>query len=141
MADIEVIESYQKRAEEDLKAAEQMLASKFHLAAISLAYYAVFYAIIAALLAKGIKARKHKQLGIEFRRVFIKTEILPKKYSAILDALFHARQTADYDAVPKIEQEDVQKLLEDAKEFVTVLNKLDSGACPVLRYGGRRNDG
>lgn len=132
MAEIEVIESYRKRAEEDLKAAEQMLLSKFHLAAVSLAYYAVFYGITAALLAKGIRVRKHKQLGIEFRKTFIKTEIISKKYSKILDVLFHARQTADYDAVPKIEQDAVPKLLLDAKEFVDILNKLDSGV--------RRND-
>lgn len=124
MAKIEVIESYRKRALEDLKAAEQMLASKFHLAAVSLAYYAVFYAITAALLAKGIKVRKHKQLGIEFRRTFIKTNVLPQKYSSLLDELFNARQSADYDAVPSIEQEEVPKLLLQAKEFVEVLLSL-----------------
>lgn len=128
MAEIEVIESYRKRAEEDLRAAEKMFASKFHLAAISLAYYAVFYAITAVLLMKGIKVRKHKQLGIEFRKTFIKTEILPKKFSKILDELFHARQTADYDAIPKIKEELVPNLLDDAKEFVAVLNALDSPA-------------
>lgn len=124
MAKIEVIESYRKRALEDLKAAEQMLASKFHLAAVSLAYYAVFYGITAALLAKGIKVRKHKQLGIEFRRTFIKTNVLPQKYSSLLDELFNARQSADYDAVPSIEQEEVPKLLLQAKEFVEVLLSL-----------------
>lgn len=121
MAGIEVIESYRKRALEDLKAAEQMLASKFHLAAVSLAYYAVFYAITAVLLEKGIKVRKHKQLGIEFRKTFIKTEMLPRKYSQTLEILFDARQTADYDAAPKIEEEMVPKLLQEAKEFVNVL--------------------
>lgn len=121
MAGIEVLESYRKRALEDIKAAEQMLASKFHLAAVSLSYYAVFYAITAVLLERGIKVRKHKQLGIQFRKNFIKTGILPKKYSSFLDELFNARQTADYDAVPNIEQEAVPKLLNSAKEFVAVL--------------------
>ena len=124
---LEIIESYQKRALEDLKAAETMLDSKFHLAAISLAYYVVFYAITSSLLKEGIIVHKHKQLGIEFRKNFIKTGQLDKKYSELLQQLFRSRQTADYDAIPNIPEEKVKELLKDAKEFVEVLNKLDAG--------------
>lgn len=118
---IEVIESYRERALQDLKAAETMLASKFHLAAVSLAYYAVFYAITALLLKEGIVAYKHKQLGIEFRRHFIKTNRLPQKYSELLQQLYKTRQTADYDAIPNVSEEKVEELLSEAKEFVDVL--------------------
>lgn len=118
---IEVIESYRERALQDLKAAETMLASKFHLAAVSLVYYAVFYAITALLLKEGVVAHKHKQLGIEFRRYFIKTKRLPQKYSELLQELYKARQTADYDAIPNIREERVGELLKEAKEFVDVL--------------------
>ena len=118
---IEVLESYRERALQDLKAAETMLASKFHLVAVSLAYYAVFYAITALLLKEGVVAHKHKQLGIEFRKHFIKTNRLPPRYSELLHELYEARQTADYDAIPNIPEEKVGDILKDAKEFVDVL--------------------
>lgn len=119
--EITVIESYRERALQDLKAADTMLASKFHMAAVSLTYYAVFYAITALLLQEGMVAHKHKQLGIEFRRHFIKTKRLPMKYSELLHELYEARQTADYDAVPNIPEEKVGAMLNEAKDFVSVL--------------------
>lgn len=123
MAEFEIIESYRQRAREDLRAAEEMLASRFHLAAISRAYYALFYAATAILLEEGIVVHRHKQLGIEFRKHFIKTKKLPKKYSEILEELFQARQTADYDAIPEISETRVKELLEEAKDFVQTLLK------------------
>ncbi|OGQ47779.1 MAG: hypothetical protein A3H42_01780 [Deltaproteobacteria bacterium RIFCSPLOWO2_02_FULL_46_8] len=124
MAHIEIILSYRKRAVDDIKAAEEMFASRFYLAAISRAYYAAFYAVTAALLAKDVKVQKHKQLGIEFRRHFIKTGTLSKKYSEILEELFQARQNADYDAIPEITETRVRELIEEAKDFVQAVSSL-----------------
>lgn len=123
MAEFEIIESYRQRARDDLKAAEEMLASRFHLAAISRAYYALFYTATAVLLEKGITVHRHKQLGIEFRKHFIKTKELPKKYGEILEELFQARQTADYDAIPEISEARVGELLKEAKDFIQTLLK------------------
>lgn len=121
MAPFEIIESYWKRAEEDIKAAKELLASKFPLAAVSRAYYAVFYASTAVLLMEGISVHRHKQLGIEFRKHFIKTKKIPSKYSQILEELFQARQAVDYDAIPEITPERVQELIESAHDFVNAL--------------------
>ena len=124
MAEHEIIESYRHRAKEDLKAAQEMLRSKFHLAAISRAYYAIFYAITAALLEKDVIVHRHKQLGIEFRRHFIKAKLLPKQSSQILETLFQARQTADYDAMPEITLERVQELIVDAEKLIKAIFSL-----------------
>lgn len=124
MAEIDQIRAYQERALEDIKAAEQLLGSQFDLAAISRAYYAVFYAITAALLANGTETRSHKQLGIQFRKQFIKTKKVAQKYSALLEELFQARQVADYDAIPEMDEAEVRHLVNVAREFVTLMNQL-----------------
>lgn len=123
MADHEIIESYSQRAKDDLKASEEMLASHFHLAAVSRAYYAIFYAMTAVLLEKGLTVHSHRQLGIEFRKHFIKTKELSPKYGEILEELFQARQSADYDAIPEITEKRVGELLKEAKDFVGALLK------------------
>lgn len=124
MAEIDLIRAYQVRALEDIRAAEQLLGSQFDLAAISRAYYAVFYAITAALLANGTETRSHKQLGIQFRKQFIKTKKVPQKFSPLLEELFQARQAADYDAIPEMDSSEVQHLVKSAAEFVELMNKL-----------------
>lgn len=124
MASLEIIESYRRRAEEDVKAAREMLASRFHLAAVSRAYYAIFYAATATLLMEDIAVHSHKQLAIEFRRYFIKTKKMDSKYSQIFEELFQARQTVDYDAIPEITPERVQELIDEAGDFVNTLKNL-----------------
>lgn len=124
MAEIDIIQAYQRRAKEDIAAATQLLASHFYLAAVSRAYYAVFYAITALLLASGTEIHTHKQLGIQFRKQFVQTQKVPQKFSALLEELFQARQAADYDAIPEMDPDEVNHLIQSADEFVKLLNKL-----------------
>ena len=121
MAESEIVKAYLKRARDDLQASREMIVSHFHLAAISRMYYSVFYALTALLLKKGIAVHTHKQLGIEFRRRLIKTEDIPMQYSAVLEELFQARQTADYDAIPEISEDRVRELLQKADDFLKVI--------------------
>lgn len=124
MAEIDIIRAYQKRAKEDIAAATQLVVSHFYLAAVSRAYYAMFYAITAALLESNMEVHSHKQLGIQFRKQFIQTKRVPQKYSALLEELFQARQTADYDAIPEMEPDEVRHLIKSAEEFVKLLEGL-----------------
>lgn len=124
MAEIDIIRAYQNRAKEDIAAATQLLNSHFYLAAVSRAYYAVFYAITAVLLANDSEIHSHKQLGIQFRKQFIQTQQVPQKFSALLEELFQARQAADYDAIPEMAPDEVQHLIKSADEFVKYLEIL-----------------
>lgn len=121
MAEVEIIESYRDRAREDIQTAKLLLGSHLHLAAISRAYYGVFYAVTALLVGRGVVAHKHRQLGIEFRRHFVKTGTFSKKESGLLQELFRARLKADYDAIPDIKEERVAGLIKEAEEFVEAL--------------------
>lgn len=114
----EISEGYRNRAKEELEASGSMLAGRFYAAAISRAYYAVFYSITALLLEDDVSTKSHKQTAIEFRKRFIKTGKLDIKFSNILDELFNARMITDYDAIPEIDEEQTHHLLKLAEEFV-----------------------
>lgn len=121
MVDAEVIASYQERAKEDVVSARVMLQNHFYPAAVSRAYYAVFYGITALLLAMDIKPKTHKQLGIEFRKHFIRTGIIEAEYSGLLSRLTKARQRADYVASPDLTIEQVNTMVDQSEAFVEVL--------------------
>ena len=60
-------------------------------------YYAVFAAMRACLALNGIDSKKHSGIIAEFRRTYIKTGLLPKELSPIIDELVEIRQGSDYD--------------------------------------------
>jgi uncharacterized protein (UPF0332 family) len=115
---INISQGYRKRAREELEASRAMLAGHFYAASISRAYYAVYYAISSLLVEKDIITKSHKQTAIEFRKQFIKTGQIERKYSGILDELFNSRMISDYDAIPEIDEKTVRHLLQEAHEFV-----------------------
>lgn len=120
---IKIAGGYRNRAKEELEASQLMLESHFYVAAISRAYYAVYYAITASLVEMDIFPKSHKQTAIEFRKRFIKTCQFDKKYSEILDELFNARMISDYDAIPEIDEKRTKHLLALANEFVREMLK------------------
>lgn len=72
---------------------------------VSRAYYAVFHAISAALLQKGLTYSSHSQVIGAFNREFVKQGIFPKEITAIIQGLFADRQTGDYDLGDIIDEE------------------------------------
>lgn len=113
--------AFEKKAREEIQVARDLLKDNHYDAAVSRAYYACFYAIHALLAEQGVEAASHKQTGIEFRRLFIKTGKLDKRYSDILEELSSSRMDADYDAFSVLDQEMTSSLLEQAENFVQTL--------------------
>lgn len=112
------MESYRNRAREEIKAARLLFGSHLHAAAVSRAYYSCFYMINCLLLKEGIETKTHKQLAIEFRKRYIKTGALDKKFSRILDQLFNTRMLSDYDATIDLSADQVDHLIKLAEEFI-----------------------
>jgi uncharacterized protein (UPF0332 family) len=72
--------------------------------AVSRAYYAVFHALSAALLSKGLSFSSHGQVIGAFNREFVKTGIFPRSTSSLIQALFDDRQTGDYGICSEIDR-------------------------------------
>ncbi len=86
-------------------------------------YYAVFSAMRAVLALDGVDSRKHSGVIAEFRRRYLKTEILPKALSLTIDSLVEIRQGSDYDDFYLISKQDVAEQLERAAEFVEAVDR------------------
>lgn len=88
-------------------------------------YYAVFAAMRAVLALDGFDSKKHSGVIAEFRKKYLKTEILPKELSVIIDALVEIRQGSDYDDFYVISKDETEMQLKNAEVFIgTVENYL-----------------
>ena len=87
-------------------------------------YYACYYAVSALLVQNRIEAQTHNgtinQLGLHF----VRTGLLSVEKGKFYKQLFELRQTGDYSDWIKIEEEDIQPLIEKAKTFINSIEKL-----------------
>jgi hypothetical protein len=88
---------------------------------ISRSYYAVFHALSAALLQKGLTYSSHSQVIGAFNREFIKQDLLPKEFTAIVQGLFADRQTGDYDLGDMIDEETAALGIENADRILQAI--------------------
>ncbi|MDD6433585.1 MAG: HEPN domain-containing protein [Ruminococcus bromii] len=86
-------------------------------------YYAVFAAMRACLALNGIDSKKHSGIIAEFRRTYIKTGLLPKELSPIIDELVEIRQGSDYDDFYIVSKAEVKQQLINAELFVDTVEK------------------
>lgn len=121
---VKLVYGYKRRALEEIKSARLLADSHLHAGAVSRAYYACFYAINYLLIQDGIDAKTHKQVAVEFRKKYIKTGLLDKKLSQILDQLFNTRMLSDYDAIIDLEPKRVTHLISLAETFVLEVIKI-----------------
>lgn len=112
---------YKARAQKTIEEAKDQLMRDYLETAVNKAYYGCFYAIHSQMALLGIAAKSHKQVGIEFRRHFIKTKKMDEKYSKALASLFQWRSLVDYTATSVINQEQATKLVTMAADFVKTL--------------------
>ena len=110
-------------AKERIAFADEILAIGDYKTVANRSYYAVFSAMRAVLALDGIDSKKHSGIIAEFRKNYLKTEILPKTLSPMIDALIEIRQGSDYDDFYVVSKEEVCEQLENAKVFVSEVEK------------------
>lgn len=110
-------------AKERIAFADEILAIGDYKTVANRSYYAVFSAMRAVLALDGIDSKKHSGIIAEFRMNYLKTEILPKTLSPMIDALVEIRQGSDYDDFYVVSKEEVCEQLENAKVFVSEVEK------------------
>jgi len=105
--------------------AEQYLASARLLcdagdfdSAISRLYYAVFYIAESLLDACGLSYSSHKGVISAFGKEFAQSGRLDAYFHRLLISAFAKRQQADYLANTGLDQDEVERLLANATEFL-----------------------
>jgi uncharacterized protein (UPF0332 family) len=109
-----------QKAEDAFDTAKHDLKGGFTLAAVSRAYYAVFYCMTGLLLLHDIHAKTHRGVQTKFRELFVKTDIFDFSVAQTIYVAFDLRQRADYDLNTDILPEEASELIKDAGIFLNV---------------------
>lgn len=112
-----------EHARECLASAGKLVNANDYKGAANRAYYAVFHAMRAVLALDGIDMKKHSGVMSEFRRLYIKTGILPEEMSVIISEAFDVRTDCDYDDFYEISRNEVVEQITRAETFVDVISK------------------
>jgi len=92
-------------------------------AAANRSYYAIFHAMRAVLALDEVDMSKHSGIMAEFRRRYLKTEILDRKLSATITQAFEVRNASDYDDFYIVAREDVDLQIDKAAQFIIAIGE------------------
>jgi uncharacterized protein (UPF0332 family) len=112
------------RAEQSIKAAEELSAGGFYDFAASRAYYAAFYAATAVLLNEGLEFSKHSGVIASVHQRLVKTGKLDKEQGKDLNWLFELRNIGDYGVTVHVSKQDAEKAIQVAQTFLGIIKSL-----------------
>ena len=110
-----------QKASTDLDAARFNYENGLFDAAANRSYYAIFHAARAVLALTGQDYKKHSGVIAFFRKEFIKTGILDKKLSDIIQDAFEIRTDCDYEDFYVVTKEEVEQQLKNAAYFTSAI--------------------
>lgn len=108
-----------QKADENITAAKSLISSGSCRIAATRTYYAIFHAMRAVLALDGIDRKHHSAVIAEFRRLYIKTGLIPKEQSGTISKLLDLRSDSDYDDFFIITEDEAIEALDKAEVFVS----------------------
>ena len=90
-------------------------------AAANRSYYDIFHSMRAVLALEEIDMSKHSGVMAEFRKRYLKTELLDRNLSAIITQAFEVRNASDYDDFYIVAKEDVDQQIDNAIQFMRTI--------------------
>ena len=111
-----------EKSRESIKAARLMVNEKMLTFAMNRIYFAMFYAVQAALGKKAVSFSKHGQVKGYFNKEFIKSGVLPIDMGRLYNKAFEYRQKFDYVDFSVPEEDMVLEYIEKAEQFVISIN-------------------
>ena len=112
-----------EKAKENLSAAQTLIASEDYKIASTRTYYAAFHAMRAVLALDGVDMKHHSGIISEFRKRYLKTDIIDRKLSPTISELFDLRTDCDYDDFFIISKKEAFDAVEKADAFVNAIEK------------------
>ena len=111
-------------AENSLKESEHLFSGGFHNGTIGRAYYAMFHAATAALLAQEIERTSHHAIISAFGEFITNPGLLDNKFHKYIIEAFILRNDCDYLAPFKAEESQAETTLQRARELVDACKRL-----------------
>lgn len=105
-------------AKEKLKAAVDLLGNGDYKDSVSRPYYAIFTAARALLATKQLDSAKHSGVIALFNQHFVKTSIVHKETSKLIEKAKLYREQADYGDFFVVSKEEAEAQIQSAKRFI-----------------------
>ena len=109
------------KAAEMLTAARRDIREKDYASANNRAYYCIFHGMRAVLALDGEDYKKHSAVIARFTLNYLKTDILPRGYGALISNASLIRNRSDYEDFYICSVEDTKRLIEGASEFLSAV--------------------
>ena len=109
-------------ARERLETSKNLLESDFK-TSLNRSYYAVHAAMRAVLALDLFDSKKHMGVISEFRKRYVKTGIFNKRFSEVIERLFHIRTDCDYEDFYIATKEEAISQYEAALDFVNAVEE------------------
>ncbi|NUO78623.1 HEPN domain-containing protein [candidate division KSB1 bacterium] len=114
---------YLEKAEENIRAADMLIAAQFFEIAVSRTYYAMFYIAEGLLWEEGLESSSHKAIQSQYGKLFAKTGKIDPKFHRLLISGFTKRQAADYVRGVEFTEQDAIEAANAAEEFLAAAKK------------------
>ena len=119
----EMIRLHIEKSHQNLSDAKLLIASNSLSSATGRLYYAVFHAVHALFVAKGIISKTHHGMNALFNEHFVRTGIIDPKLGRMVALLENMREKADYDVVFMISRDEYDTLEPVACELIQQIEK------------------
>jgi len=123
---IDVVCYWWDKAQKSLAAAGRDFDAGAYEFAVTRLYYAVFYAVSAALLDRDLSFGKHTGVRAAFHQQFVKTGLVKTEWGRFYDRAFEDRQEGDYAPLTTFEADYVKGQMESCVGFLRELRPLVS---------------
>jgi len=117
-----VLELFEKSAQ-SIGAAQLLLKDDYVDFAASRSYYAMFYAIEALLLSRGMAFSKHSAVISAFGKDFAKTGLIDAKFHRSILNAFDLRNSGDYGSMHAVSEEKARQAIVDAIEMLAEIRR------------------
>ena len=112
-----------KRAEESFEDALLLAENKRWNTVVNRLYYSCFYAVVALLIKNNIESTTHDGSRTQFGLNFVKNGLIDKKYGKLYSKLFDYRQKGDYGDLFDYDEETINPLIDQVREFLDEIKK------------------
>lgn len=113
-----------ENAEQALRDAGRLLNDSSLRGAANRVYYAVFHAVSALALSRGVSFKKHDSLLTYFHKEFIKGGVLDRSHGRAVQKAADDRADADYSDFVSFTTERIATRLEEGRAFLDSAKKL-----------------
>jgi len=111
-------------ATEKLKSAIDLLENGDYKDSVSRSYYAIFTAARALLATKQLDSSKHSGVIALFNQHFVKTGVVSKEMSKLIEKAKSYREQADYGDFFVVSKEEAEAQIRSAKRFIAEIENV-----------------